>query len=126
MELIIAHMFGDYLLQSDWMAQEKRKNMLAAATHAATYTLPFLFVTQSIPALAVICLTHLIIDHLGLARYLVYAKNFLAPKRYWYKWEDCKGTGYHKNSPPHMSIWLMIISDNALHLLINMLAVAHL
>jgi hypothetical protein len=40
---ILAHMVGDYLLQSHWMATEKTKRSLAAGVHAGTYTLPFLF-----------------------------------------------------------------------------------
>ena len=30
---IVAHLVGDYLLQSHWMATEKTRNGLAAATH---------------------------------------------------------------------------------------------
>ena len=44
---LIAHAVGDYILQSDWMALEKTKRSLAAAVHALTYTLPFLFLTSS-------------------------------------------------------------------------------
>ena len=40
---ILAHLIGDYLLQSHWMAQEKTKRSIAAAVHAVSYTLPFLF-----------------------------------------------------------------------------------
>jgi hypothetical protein len=39
---IVAHLVGDYLLQSDWMANKKRTESLAAIAHAATYTLCFL------------------------------------------------------------------------------------
>lgn len=123
MELLFAHLVGDYLLQSDWMSQNKRKSLFAVSAHAFTYTLPFLFVTQSIIALSIICLTHLVIDHFGLARYLCYAKNFLAPKEYWYSWKDCKGTGYHKDKDAYLTVWLMIIADNTLHLIINHWAV---
>jgi hypothetical protein len=44
---LVAHAVGDYILQSDWMATEKTKQNAAAATHALTYTLPFLFLTRS-------------------------------------------------------------------------------
>jgi hypothetical protein len=34
------------------------------------------------------------------------------------------GTGYHKDKPPWMAVWLLIIADNTLHLLCNGLALA--
>ena len=42
---LVAHAVGDYILQSDWMANEKTKRSLAAAVHALTYALPFLLLT---------------------------------------------------------------------------------
>lgn len=48
---IVAHLVGDYILQSHWMATEKTKRSIAAATHAITYTLPFLLLTRSPAAL---------------------------------------------------------------------------
>lgn len=118
-ELLLAHLFGDYVLQSDWMAQEKTKRWWPAMAHALTYGLPFLFVTQSPLALAVIVLTHAVIDRYRLARYIVWAKNLLAPARYRHPWSECVTTGYHQDRPVWMVVWLMIIADNTLHLTIN-------
>ncbi len=39
---ILAHLVGDYLLQSDWMAQRKRTSSSAAFVHAAVYAACFL------------------------------------------------------------------------------------
>jgi len=121
--VLLAHLAGDYLLQSDWMATEKTKRWRPAWVHALVYGLPFLLVTQSPAALAVIVGTHAVIDRYRLARYLVWVKNFLAPRRYWLKWEDCRVTGYHKSLPLWLSTWLMIIADNTVHMLINVAAV---
>jgi predicted ABC-type sugar transport system permease subunit len=74
----LSHFIGDYLLQSDWMAQEKTKRWWPAIAHALTYGLPFLVVTRSIPAIAVIIVTHVIIDHYRLARHVVWVKNLMA------------------------------------------------
>lgn len=123
---LLAHAVGDYVLQSDWMANEKTKKTTVAFVHAIVYTLPFLFLTQSPLALAVICVTHALIDRFRLAKYVAYAKNFLAPKSYHYKWEDCSGTGYHKDRPPFLAVWLLIITDNIMHVLINALALTYL
>lgn len=119
----LAHFIGDYLLQSDWMALEKTKHWWPAIVHAVTYGLPFLIVTRSIPALAVIVITHAIIDHYRLARHVVWAKNLLAPKEYRYPWRECKATGYHQSRPPFMAVWLMIIADNTMHNIINVVAI---
>lgn len=116
---LVAHAIGDYVLQSDWMANEKTKRHLAAAVHAATYALPFLFLTTSPAALAVIAGTHFVIDRWRLARFLVFAKNWLAPRTWWAKWSLCSETGYHLSRPPWLAVWLLIVADNVLHVLIN-------
>lgn len=52
---------------------------------------------------------------------------YLTPvQKWWHRWEDCSSTGYHKDVPPWLSVWLMIIADNTLHLAINAFAIAHL
>lgn len=78
---ILAHLVGDYILQSDWMANEKTKRSLAAAVHALTYALPFLFLRPSLAAFAFIVVTHFVIDRWRLARYVCWAKNFIAPPK---------------------------------------------
>ncbi len=144
-EQLVAHAVGDYLLQSDWMANEKTKQSLAALVHAITYTLPFVLLTRSPLALLVVCASHFVIDRWRLARYVVWAKNFLAPKhirdyvevlpfnrrehtivRRNHPWAECSGTGYHKDRPAWMAVWLLIIADNVMHVLINGLAITHL
>ena len=42
------------------------------------------------------------------------------------KWEDCKETGYHKEVPQWLSLWLLVACDNTIHLLINYLALEYL
>ncbi len=137
---IIAHEIGDYLLQSDWMAQTKAKDKFAATIHGLVYAMPFIFLGASPLAWFVIWFTHAIIDHYRLARYLVWLKNFLAPKWLsgvakdgwspaWYRnhtWKQCDKTGYHNDSPPWLSVWLMIRADNIIHIVINGLALRYL
>lgn len=123
---LVAHAIGDYVLQSDWMATEKTKQNLAAAIHASTYTLPFLFLEASGWALFVIAWSHYFIDRYRLARYVVWFKNFSAPPGFNPSWEQCKATGYPPDRPPWMTVWLMIIADNVLHVLCNGLALAYL
>lgn len=175
---LIAHAFGDYVLQSDWMANEKTKKSLAALAHVATYFLPFLFLTHSWKALVVIISTHFFIDRFRLARFVCWVKNFMSPPyslgsssytsshkagfrkvgdvidaetpsivtdvyrtvnsfddetvlhreylRWWVPWNKCHVTGYPNRKPLWMTVWLMIITDNLMHVLLNALALRYL
>lgn len=108
---LVAHLVGDYLIQSDWQATEKTKKSVAAGAHAFCYSLPFLFLRPSLPAWLVIVVTHFLIDRFRLARYLVWAKNWLAPRRYWVKdtfgdkAEWMESPDEIKNLPPRWKIW---------------------
>lgn len=74
---LIIHLIGDYCTQSDWMATNKTKASFPALMHALVYSLPFLLLTRRPVALFVIFGTHFFIDRFRLARYLVFAKNFM-------------------------------------------------
>ena len=119
---LVAHAVGDYVLQSDWMANTKTKRSVAALAHVTTYTLPFLFLTRSPAALAFIAGTHFVIDRWRLARYVVWAKNFLAPRGSNPPWRECTGTGYPPDRPPWMAVWLLIVADNVMHVICNAIA----
>lgn len=145
--LLVCHLLGDYVLQSDWMALEKTKQNTAAVAHAVMYTVPFAVYlwlagkydpAKGSSAIAFISVTHFIIDRWRLARYVCWLKNFLAPEAtgltdcgratngmqvWWHPWAECVGTGYHKDRPAWMAVWLMIIADNTMHLVCNGIAV---
>ncbi len=161
---VLIHGIGDYITQSDWMAQNKTKAHWPAFCHALVYSSGFLLLQPSWKAWTVIFATHFLIDRYRLARYIVWAKNFLAPKTYWKQlrsgewfpvsnqfnaewriWIDlapgpmpaefkdvltvgeyrmlpfreCAGTGYPPSTPAWLSVWLLIIADNILHIAIN-------
>jgi Protein of unknown function (DUF3307) len=119
---LVAHAIGDYIIQSDWMVQKKTKQHTAAMVHAVTYTLPFLALTQNLIALAVICVTHFAIDRWRLARFVVWAKNYPWPGSL--SWSECSATGSPPDCPPYLAVWLMIITDNIMHVLCNAAAIA--
>lgn len=118
--IVLAHLVGDYLIQSHWMAVEKVNRWWPAIAHGLSYTLPYVLVTQSLAALAVIAGTHIVIDRYRLAKHLVWFKNQFAPKAYR---PGHTATGYAADVPPWMAVWLLIIADNTMHLLINTAAV---
>ncbi len=113
---LLLHLIGDYILQSDWMATEKTKRYSAAFAHALVYSLPFLLFRPSPAAWLVIFATHELIDRYRLARYLVWAKNWLGPNR---PWSECSATGYPADRPAWLAVWLLIIADNICHIAIN-------
>ena len=117
MEQLLAHLIGDYVLQTDWMARSKGRRNLTAVCHALAYSLPFLLLGPSPAALAVIAGSHFLIDRFGLARYLAFAKNKATDWQL--KWADCRATGYPADMPVWQSLWLMIVIDNTMHLAIN-------
>lgn len=128
--MIACHFIGDYVLQSDWMAQNKRRSFYAALAHVHAYTFPFVFLLKpglpGIWQMELILLSHLVIDHYGLARYVCFVKNFLAPRSAWPKWSDTDFTGYSTARDKHLTVWLYIITDNLMHLLCNYVALRYL
>lgn len=130
---LLIHLVGDYITQSDWMATQKRSRFVPAAAHALVYSAGFLFLRPSIAAWLLILVSHFFIDRYGLARYLVWAKNFIAPI-YWLRlkltdqqsWAECTATGYPPERPAWLAVWLLIIADNVCHLICNGLALKFL
>ena len=128
---LVAHAVGDYILQSDWMAQEKTKHTVAALCHVATYLLPFLLLTRSPLALALeasaqairVAGSHFAIDRWRLSRYVVWTKNWLGRNR---PWKECAATGYPPERPAWLAVWLLIGVDNIMHILCNGVALRYL
>ena len=116
---LVAHIFGDYIFQTSWMASEKTSRWVPAILHGVFYTIPFLNATHSLAALVAIGVTHIVIDRYRLARHLVWFKNQLAPKNFRPDKSALKTTGYGDNTPVWMSTWLMIVADNGIHIAIN-------
>lgn len=124
--ILLAHLVGDYLIQTSWMSAEKTRRWTPALVHAVTYGVPFILVTRSVLALAIIIGTHAVIDRYRLAKHACWAKNQLAPASFRYPWRDGSRTGYPDADPAWMTTWLMILADNTIHLLINVAAVKYL
>lgn len=68
-EMIICHLVGDYVLQSDYIATTKGDNWYHLLIHCALYTLPFMFLFGVVSwQIALIFTSHIIVDALK-ARY---------------------------------------------------------
>ena len=119
MEQGILHLIGDYLFQTDWMANNKTKKLLPAFLHALFYSGLFLLIASPL-SVFVIFISHLLIDRFRLVKYILRIKewNFKNEWGYITEGKDAK--------PPYMWIWLMIIADNTLHLICNYFAIKYL
>jgi hypothetical protein len=145
MPQLLCHIFGDYILQSDWMALNKSKRTLPCLVHVLLYTAGFLFLTTSWKALLVIGGVHFILDRFPIIiKRMIWAKNHINPTGDYKSFEQCNTTGYYDDSPYNtkptglwvaegdrprhffITVWLYIITDNFLHLLTNYLALAYL
>jgi hypothetical protein len=129
---LLLHLWGDYILQSDWMAKGKTIWWLPCLLHVTFYSFPFLLLRPNLSAFAVLFATHYFIDRYRLARFLVFAKNWMPKKlEYWKTGPICwypfvTKTGYPTDNPEWLAVWLLIIADNTLHLTINFLALTYL
>lgn len=148
---LFAHLVGDYLLQNSWMAARKTQSSAVALTHALVYILPFLLITRAPIALAIMVASHFLIDRYRLARYVIWARDHLAPKWTYIfdleqrdtltadgmkklphtfrkpvrclPWANCKNTGFDGSIDKTLTTWLLIIIDNVIHVGINALAI---
>lgn len=98
---LLAHLIGDFILQNDWMAQNKKTSSFACFAHATSYMIffmPFLWLGLSPVGFILIWIQHFMQDR----------TNFVL----WFM--DQTGSSDFKNAP--MSPWSIIITDNILHL----------
>lgn len=80
---LILHGIGDYFLQTDYQALNKKKEgflgLWCCLKHCTTYSIPFLFI-GSYMSVIIIFSTHFIIDRTNLVAYLLAAKNSIYHK----------------------------------------------
>lgn len=115
MDQLICHLVGDYVLQTDWMAKNKASNLFAAVVHSFFYALPFVFITRLSWALFVIFSTHILIDHYRLASMIMRLKQW--------SW---KHRDLSPATSPDLSLMLLIVIDNTVHLTINYFSIKYL
>jgi hypothetical protein len=62
MPYVLAHFIGDFLLQTEWMAINKKKSDFACTVHVFAYMIPFFFTDLSAIQLALIFVQHYLQD----------------------------------------------------------------
>ena len=101
---LVGHLVGDYLLQNDWMAQNKKTSHLHCAVHCAIWT-ACVFAAASLGdglwplwTVPVLFISHYIQDHTKVInRYMAMM-------------------GQTKFAEPPMSPWSIIVVDNVWHI----------
>lgn len=114
----LLHILGDYITQNHWMAINKTKatltGYLACFIHCVLYSLPFLIIASPM-AVCIIFISHFIIDKYRLALYVVKLKNWCFTP-----------SGFPEGTPPFLSVWLLFIVDNFMHVILNYFSILYL
>jgi len=99
MHWILAHLIGDFLIQSDYLALNKKRSSWICALHVITYMIPFLWCDLTYQQLLAIAIQHYIIDRTDVVVWFMHAK----------------GSTQFALGP--CSPWSIIVIDNILHIL---------
>lgn len=106
--LLIAHLIGDFLLQTGWMAKHKASKWLPLLTHVSIYTAVIALFGHfsgglSFAAVAIVFIGHIILDR----------KTFVL---FWVeRVQTAKGPE---------KVWLSIVADQIFHIILLAVAVA--
>lgn len=130
-EQLLAHVLGDYVLQTDRMARRKTGSDYWAWLHVLMYGVPFLILGASWLALSVIVCSHFLIDRYRLALYVVKFKTVLdyslqGPTEIRCRLSNLNAFGFPQGTPDYLGFWFLILVDNTLHLTINYYALMYL
>lgn len=98
MHWILAHFIGDYILQNDFVARNKKSSSLVCAFHVFWYMLPFLLCGLSWLQLVLIAIQHFLQDRTEFVVWFMKAK----------------GSGKFAQEP--FAPWSIIVTDNILHI----------
>ena len=104
---IIGHLVGDYLIQNDWMALNKKTRILPCVVHCTLWTAAVMFLGHWFAWWVPIVLfaTHFIQDHTNIVRLWI------------------EMIGQAKFATPPMAPWSIIVVDNVWHI-VTLVAIA--
>jgi len=106
MNYLIGHLVGDYILQNDWMAQNKKKSWFPCFVHCVLYTLAvMLFTGWNIVWAPAVFVSHYIFDRTGIVMWYMKITKKTIPD------------GQSMSDPKVMFFPLVYVGvDNTLHL----------
>jgi hypothetical protein len=126
MEILLGHLFGDYLLQNNWMALNKKKNIFACIIHCLIYTaciIIFMYnniqiLSPSTQLLIIILLfaSHIILDGTNIVDHwfgMIKGRSFKSVENYI---NNSNKTDIEKNFYISYTTLVQTMADNTLHL----------
>lgn len=136
MEQLILHGIGDYFIQTDtWALNKKKKGSFGiwcCTIHCVTYSFPFILI-GSWQAVIAIFISHWIIDRTKIIGYALAWKNGVKKTVSWNtktcdfnREYDISNFGFGLDRPKIITVWLYIITDNLCHIICNYLALRYL
>lgn len=102
---IIAHLVGDFLIQTDRMAEGKKRSTSILLLHGLTYIIPFIPLMFIFPEFTYWKIMLIVIQHISQD-----GTNFVI----WFMYKTGK---IEFSRQPPLSPWSVIVVDNTLHLL---------
>ena len=75
MHWIYAHLIGDYIIQNDWMAMNKKKSTPICLVHIATYMIPFLWCGFNWWQMLLIAAQHFVLDRTNIVMWFMKVKG---------------------------------------------------
>jgi hypothetical protein len=117
--LLLGHLIGDYLLQNDWMALNKKKRLGVAALHSAIWTASVITLVPEllglIPILAVF-VSHLLLDATDVVDrwlHLIRGRSYARARAY----TEANHPELHQRFYIAYTALVQAVADNTLHLL---------
>lgn len=99
MHWIFAHLIGDFLIQTDWMVEGKKRRSWICLIHVATYMIPFIFTPLSWLQLTCIAAQHFLQDRTQIVEWFM------------------EHTGRRNFAEPPKGPWSFILVDSIFHIL---------
>jgi len=116
--MLLGHFIGDYFLQNNWMALNKKKNLLPLFTHCVLYTLAVCLFTPEVSSnvawwVVVFC-SHIIIDGTNIVDYYLQSVSGRSLKNL----KKADVTTITGASYVSITWFVQIVADNTLHILL--------
>lgn len=122
--LVLGHLFGDYLLQTNWMAKNKKVKALPLIVHCTVYTL---VISLFLPELPIYCLllifeSHIILDGTHIIDkwlHLIDSRSIKTMKQDFLELKSCSYIANNelmRYSTIVITWFVQIVADNTIHL----------
>lgn len=118
-EQLILHLLGDFILQTDWQAANKKKaswiGEIACQIHCILYSIPFILITDYIHVI-LIYVSHYAIDRTNVITWFLSFRNLTFTRI---------NFGSNTKKPVHISFFVYTFVDMFFHLTTNYFILLH-